>query len=387
MSRAVRLALGAVAGALLVSAAGAHVAFAVAIAALAAAPAGLVLSRLGAGSRWPQAFPVVIGLLAVAIRAVGAPPPAPVVHLPTGDGPWTAVVQSVSSPKAGTRPAVLVLESPPGLVVAATLPWYPEVAPGDRVAVDGGLEAPPDGDGYGAYLRRIGASATVRANGLEFLPATGEIGAWEALRRASAAALDRAIPAPEAGLADGILVGLRDHVDRDLAAAFTTAGVSHIVAISGWNIAIVATTLGALTGRLGRRRRTFATCLAIAVYVAFVGPSPSVVRAAAMAACALLARDLGRPTTATAAMGLAVLGLLLVDPTYVDDAGFRLSVLATAGLIAWGSALATRLAGSNPGRVRSWLAESLGVSLAAQAATLPVILLDFGRLSLVSPVV
>ncbi|HEY2917278.1 MAG TPA: ComEC/Rec2 family competence protein, partial [Candidatus Limnocylindrales bacterium] len=46
-----------------------------------------------------------------------------------------------------------------------------------------------------------------------------------------------------------------------------------------------------------------------------------------------------------------------------------------------------RLAGSNPGRVRSWLAESLGVSLAAQAATLPVILLDFGRLSLVSPVV
>src|SRR5207237_208523 len=77
--------------------------------------------------------------------------------------------------------------------------------------------------------------------------------------------------------------------------------------------------------------------------------------------------------------------LLLVDPAYVDDAGFRLSVLATAGLMAWGTGLTNRLAGTAPGRIRAWLAESLGVSLAAQAATLPVILLEFGRLSLVSP--
>ncbi|HYL41027.1 MAG TPA: ComEC/Rec2 family competence protein, partial [Candidatus Binatus sp.] len=57
------------------------------------------------------------------------------------------------------------------------------------------------------------------------------------------------------------------------------------------------------------------------------------------------------------------------------------------GLITWGSGLSRRLAGSSPGRIRAWLAESLGVSLAAQAATLPAILLDFGRLSVVSPVV
>ena len=61
-------------------------------------------------------------------------------------------------------------------------------------------------------------------------------------RRALAAVL----PEPEAGLAAGILIGLRDRVDRDLAAAFTTAGVSHVVAISGWNIAIVAAAVGAL---------------------------------------------------------------------------------------------------------------------------------------------
>ena len=66
----------------------------------------------------------------------------------------------------------------------------------------------------------------------------------------------RVLPEPEAGLAAGILIGLRDAVDRDLAAAFTTAGVSHVVAISGWNIAIVAAAIAALTGRLGRRRRS-----------------------------------------------------------------------------------------------------------------------------------
>ena len=59
------------------------------------------------------------------------------------------------------------------------------------------------------------------------------------------------MPEPEAGLAAGILIGLRDRVDRDLAAAFTTAGVSHVVAISGWNIAIVAATVA----RARRRHR------------------------------------------------------------------------------------------------------------------------------------
>ena len=62
----------------------------------------------------------------------------------------------------------------------------------------------------------------------------------EVLRRGAADALTRVLPEPEAGLAAGILIGLRDRVDRELAADFTTAGVSHVVAISGWNIAIVA---------------------------------------------------------------------------------------------------------------------------------------------------
>jgi competence protein ComEC len=386
-----RLAIGAAAGALVGSALGGAAALAVGGGLLLALILGLAFApaRSTVRRRLRRWTPLVVGMALIGLRAATAMPPAATTDLPSGSGPWRAVVQSVGSPKGATRPAVLAVQLDDAgtttLLVAATLPWYPEVAAGDEIDVTGPIEPPPDGD-YGDYLRKIGASGTLRAATLALAPG-GAAGGWEAIRRASAAALDRSIPAPEAGLAAGILVGLRDRVDRDLAAAFTTAGVSHIVAISGWNIAIVATTLGALTGRLGRRRRTIATGVAVVLYVAFVGPSASVVRAAAMAGCALLARELGRPSTAAGAMGLAVTGLLMLDPTYIDDAGFRLSVLATAGLIAWGSRLSAHLAGSAPGHGRAWLAESLGVSLAAQAATLPVILLDFGRLSLVSPAV
>jgi competence protein ComEC len=159
------------------------------------------------------------------------------------------------------------------------------------------------------------------------------------------------------------------------------------VAISGWNIAIVASTLAAVAGGMHRRRRAVLTAVAIGLYVLFVGPSPSVVRAGAMAGVALLARELGRPGTAAAALGWAVAALLLVDPAWIDDAGFRLSVLATAGIIAWGAPLTARLAGEEPGRSRRWLAEILGVSFAAQAATTPIVLHEFGRLSLVAPAV
>jgi competence protein ComEC len=351
----------------------------------------LALAVVGRGRHGPagRLLPLAVGALLICGRLLlGGSPDTPQA-LPSGSGPWVAIVESVGSPKGGTRPAVVVLQQPPGVRLAATLPWYPEVEPGDAIRIDGAPEAPPTGDGYASYLDRIGAAGSIRARSLELVQLDGsrEGPTWERLRSTAADGLQRAMPEPEAGLAAGILVGLRDRVDRDLAAAFTTAGVSHIVAISGWNIAIVATTLGALTGRLGRRRRTIATGLAIATYVAFVGPSPSVVRAAAMAGCALVARELGRPTGALSAMGLAVTALLLLEPGNVNDPGFQLSVLATAGLISWGTGLARRLGGSSPGPLRAWLAESLGVSLAAQAATLPAILLDFGRLSLVSPAV
>jgi competence protein ComEC len=105
-----------------------------------------------------------------------------------------------------------------------------------------------------------------------------------------------------------------------------------------------------------------------------------------MGGVVLVARETGRPGSAAAALGLATFLLLMLDPAMAADIGFQLSVAATAGLLAWGGRIAERIRGPDPGAARRWLAESLGVSLAAQAATLPLVLFHFGRLSLVSPV-
>jgi competence protein ComEC len=382
--RPARLAAGAAAGALAIAS---IPALSVALAGLALLALALVARSLRPG-RWVATLaPIAVGVVLLGFRgAASGPPPVPGAA-PTGDGPWIAGVRTVGAPRAGTRPATIVLDTDPPVVVAATLPWFPSVVPSDRVEVQGRIRPPPE-DEYGDYLRRIGAVGTLRVETLDLLPVDGSIPATlEGLRRTAAGGLDRSMPEPEAGLAAGVLIGLRDRVDRDLAAAFTTAGASHVVAISGWNIAIVASTLAAIGGGLHRRRRAVLTAVAIVVYVLFVGPSPSVVRAGAMAGVALLAHELGRPGTAAAALGWAVAGLLLVDPAWIDDAGFRLSVLATAGIIAWGRTLTERLAGPGSGRLRRWLAEILGVSFAAQAATTPIVLLEFGRLSLVAPAV
>ena len=184
---------------------------------------------------------VAIGTALLVVRLAVAPAPAPVAAaIPEGRGPWVAVVESVGAPRDGSQVATLRLEGNEGVGVAATLPRYPAVEPGDRVRVDGPIRAPPEGP-YGDYLRRTGIAGTLRTRSLEVLPGSADLGTvLERLRRHADAALAAAIPEPEAGLAAGILIGLRDRVDRDLAADFTTVGVSHVVAISGWNIAIVA---------------------------------------------------------------------------------------------------------------------------------------------------
>ena len=359
--------------------------FAVALLAAALAVAGFSLRSPGRPPMLRLAL-IGVGALVLAMRVAASPgTPSVAVELPSGNGPWTAEVEFVGSVRDGSQVATLRIADA-GLSVAATLPRFPQIEPGMRVSVEGAFRPPPD-DPYGTYLARIGVSATLRSRSLEVLPSTADPPILlERLRRGSAAALAAAIPEPEAGLAAGIVIGLRDKVDRDLAADFTTVGASHIVAISGWNIAIVGASIGAILGGLPRRKRSIATMLAIVAYVLFAGASASVVRAAAMAGVVIIARESGRAGRAAAALGWAALLLLLFDPKLVSDAGFQLSALATAGILGWASSLTGWLTAVLPSRIPKWLTECLAVSLAAQAATLPVVLLSFGRLAIISPV-
>lgn len=340
----------------------------------------------GAGSARRASVAVLAGAWLLVARLVVVPggPEVP-ASVPSGSGPWVARVIAMSAPRDGQQRLTVVLDEPSGVILAVTAPRYPPVEPGDRVRLSGRPAAPPEG-GYGEFLGRTGVAGTLRTGTLELVAHAGDAaGLLERTRRAAGDSLARALPEPAAGLAAGILVGLRDRVDRDLAAAFTATGLSHVVAISGWNIALVAGLVGAVLAGRARRTRSGAILVAIVAYTVLAGASASVVRAAAMTGVALLARETGRPGTAAAALGWAVAGLVVANPASAADIGLLLSAAATAGLIAW-SAPITAVIDRRAGWAPRWVREGLGVSLAAQAATLPLVLVAFGRLAPLSPV-
>ena len=368
-------------------------------------PAGAVLAgaavALGAGVAAallgrvnPAAFLLALGSvgLRAAVGLLLAAGPT-MTALPTGNGEWDGVVVDVSSPNGAEQRALLDLvdatRGSRAWRVYAWLPRHPALVPGDAIALRGSLQAPPtDAPGFAGFLASRGAAGTLKAHTLELTATgTGFAASVERLRWGIDGSLSRAIPEPEAGLASGILVGLRERVSRSVADDFTTTGLTHVVAISGWNIALVAgiaTALLRATG-VGRRPRSAIVVVAIVVYTIIAGAEASVIRAAVMGGIVLIAREGGRPSGATAALGLACWGLLLVEPRMIDDIGLQLSMAATAGLLALGGHAEAAIGRLGGGRAPRWLRETLGVSLAAQLSTLPLILLHFGRLSLISP--
>lgn len=271
------------------------------------------------------------------------------------------------------------------------LAWLPrgiEATSGDRVRLGAEVELAADFDGfaYREFLARQGIGAIARARDATVEPGPGGPAAWIAgLRNLLLGGLNDIVPEPEAALGAGILLGVRAAIAPEINDAFAAAGLTHVVAISGWNIAIVAALVAAMVRPLETRpggRWTTAVLASTVVggYVLLAGAGPSVVRAALMAAAMLVARLGGSRTHATSALVAAALVMLLAAPAVLWDVGFQLSALATAGLIWFGASVERRLPGW-PG----WIREPVALTLAAQITTLPIILLNFERLSLVAP--
>ena len=275
MTRTSGLALGAIAAALLacdprlVDVALVLAAFLVAAAAAlrlaGARPTALVAAAVAVG------FAIVLVRLGVGGGVANGPSES--APVPTGSGPWTVRVEALASPREGSQRFVASLDDGAGSRIDVTAPRYPSVRPGDRVEVRGELRAPPD-SAYGDYLARIGVAATLTTYTVVPQAApTDPDRVVQGIRADAGDALARALPEPAAGLAAEILIGLRERVDRDLAADFTTTGLSHVVAISGWNIALVAGVVAALVGSWPRRRRAVATIGAITLYTILAGAS------------------------------------------------------------------------------------------------------------------
>ncbi|WP_067461772.1 ComEC/Rec2 family competence protein [Actinomadura macra] len=190
------------------------------------------------------------------------------------------------------------------------------------------------------------------------------------------------LPSDQRAVLPGLVVGDTSRLDPELAEDFTTAGLTHLLVVSGANLAIV---IGAVLGLcrlmgLGRRRAPPVAVLAVLCFVVIARPEPSVLRAAAMGLIGLLALLTGRQRQGLPALGAAVLLLLLIDPALARSYGFALSVLATGGLLVLAPPWRERLARRLPGP----LADALAVTAAAEVAVAPVLVMLSGELGVVS---
>jgi competence protein ComEC len=199
------------------------------------------------------------------------------------------------------------------------------------------------------------------------------------VRDALGEAIARAVPEPESSYLGGVVLGTRGSIEPSLTDAFSRTGTSHILAISGYNITIVAGALMAGLARLGRRRAYGATVIGITLFTLMVGASASVVRAALMGMLGLTAVQLGRRAEAGTGMLLTAALMTAANPMVLRwDAGFQLSFLAVAGIVYLEPLLRPGLA-----RLVRWepLAQMMSTTLAAQLAVLPLILFQFGTLA------
>jgi competence protein ComEC len=215
----------------------------------------------------------------------------------------------------------------------------------------------------------------------------------EALRQKARTTIFRLFPQPESGLLSGILLGLDNDLPESLNQAYRDTGTAHIIAISGFNMAVLAGLLMALTSRFFNRYTAAAlTALGLAFYTVLVGGSPSVVRAAVMASVAMGGHLIGRRSAGPTALFFTAFIMCLVNPFLPWDTSFQLSFAATLGLILLGSPLKDRAEKAighfvpvdQVHRIAGPLSEYFLFTLAAQAATLPIIALQFKRLSISS---
>jgi competence protein ComEC len=167
---------------------------------------------------------------------------------------------------------------------------------------------------------------------------------------------------------------------------FRRVGVSHLLAVSGLHVGMVAGLVVVLGVRVPRTVRLLAMLTACGAYALLVGPRPSLLRAVLMVALGATALLLRRPPQPLNALGAAVLILLADDPSWLGELGFQLSVAATAGILLL-APIFNRWLEALPLRPPSLVAAALSVTVAAQLATLPWSLAAFHRLCPMAPVV
>lgn len=187
---------------------------------------------------------------------------------------------------------------------------------------------------------------------------------------------------PDASLYAGIIAGVRSDIPQTILDTFATAGLTHIIAVSGFNVTVLVSMLARVTRRLGRHFHLLVSLAAISSFVIFTGGSASVVRAGCLASLFIIARTIGRVGSISRVLLVVACCMSLANPLIVRyDIGFQLSFLAVIGLAFFATPVQQILIAW---RLPPWLAESIAATTAAQITTLPIMLHYFQTLGIYS---
>ena len=275
---------------------------------------------------------------------------------------------------------------------------YPRYTYGDVLQISGFLEEPFETDdfSYKKYLERYSIYGIVKNPWIEmvrnevnnpFYHGVFTLKVWVQQR------INQLWAEPYASFESGLLLGARKGIPDYLTEAFNITGLTHIIAISGYNISLVIVLVGVAFSSMGRKRRVVMSVIFVIVFTVLVGMSAAVVRAAIMGSIGLVALYFGRSTQVTLTLLMSALLMNIVNPKILPyDVGFQLSFAATCGVVyvapriekwfSWEVDIGGwRLCVPKKFEIR----EALQMTIAAQISTLPIILFHFGRLSIVSP--
>lgn len=274
------------------------------------------------------------------------------------------------------------------------LPLRPEVRYGEELVLRGQISKPQKNDDfdYGRYLKKYPIYGVIeRAAIVEVRPNHGlRERAWRGLYRLSdhlEHALDVSLPEPQSSLASGILLGQKRSLSEDFKNSLAKTGLTHIVALSGFNITIIVIALSELMLLwLGRKKVFVISSAMVLLFVLMTGAAPSIIRAAIFSLLIVFGRNIGRQPHQTNLTLLAAVLMLVANPFLLFyDLGFQLSFLAFAGLIYFSPPIKELLEEERFRRVPKYISIPLADTLGAQIAVLPIIAYNFGQLSIIAP--
>ncbi|HEX2240089.1 MAG TPA: ComEC/Rec2 family competence protein [Actinomycetota bacterium] len=251
--------------------------------------------------------------------------------------------------------------------------------PGSFVSTRGWL-LPLGDDPYDAARGRAGAAAAWHAQEMHVIAPPNGLHAVVARHRGALRDGLGNLDGQESALALGLTIGDTSRLEHSTIDRFRSAGLSHILAVSGSNVALVLLAVGLLLRRTSQRFRLCACLGVLGLYVLVVGPDPSVLRAAMSAVVVIVAFAGGAKAHPLHALGIALLILLSIRPQLLFAAGLHLSVAATMGILLWTGPLGQHVR-FLPRRIRLGAA----ATLAAQIGVAPVLIATFGEISVAGP--